>query len=116
MITAAISPLFGLLNDYIGIRVNNIIPLIALAILGFFTGKFEDSTSMNKFWYLLVAHTFISWQSTTIAYACSHLFGIKCGIQALGYVKTAAIVGAGISICFLPVLDSVKCFNDDECE
>ena len=116
IITSMLSPLFGLSNDYAGIRVNSIIAMATLAVLGFFTSELEDYTSQNKFWYLFVAHTVINWQSTTIAFGCSHLFGIKCGIQALSYVKSATVVAAIISICFLPVLSSVKCFNDDLCE
>jgi len=80
IIAALVSPIFGTLNDYFGIRVNSIITMAALAILGFFTAKFEHQTSVSKFWYLLVAHVFINWQSTTISFGCSHLFGIKCGL------------------------------------
>jgi hypothetical protein len=42
VIVGAISPFFGILNDYGGLKLNSSIAMASLAILGIFTAKFED--------------------------------------------------------------------------
>ena len=78
-IAGLVSPLFGLMNDWLGIRVHSAIAMFALSTLGLFMTQFEIYSDLSKFWYLLAAHLFINWQQTTINFGCSRLFGIKCG-------------------------------------
>jgi len=59
---ATLSPIFGLFNDQGSIRINSAIGMLALSILGFFTAHFELYSDLNKIWYLIAAHIFISWQ------------------------------------------------------
>ena len=47
-----LSPLIGLYNDYVGIRVNSVIAMAALAGVSFFIAKFEIYTDFTKFWFL----------------------------------------------------------------
>ena len=80
IVAAIFSPLFGLLNDWVGIRINSVIGMVALAIISLIMGKFEFYKDFSRFWFLIAAHVFMNWQSTTINYGCSRLFGIKCGL------------------------------------
>ena len=45
-------------------------------------------------------------------YACSRLFGVKCGAYSLSYVRSAVLLAACIII---PVALSGNCFNQDDC-
>ena len=60
-ISAVLSPVFGLMNDWVGIRVNSVIGMLALSAVSFFMAQFEIFTNFKKFWFLLAAHIFINW-------------------------------------------------------
>ena len=53
--------------------------MLGLAALTFFMAEFELYTESMKLWFLIAVHIFLSWQQTTISYACVRLFGVKCG-------------------------------------
>jgi len=111
---AILSPLFGLFNDWVGIRINSAIGMAALAIISIVMGQFELYKDFSKFWLLLAAHIFMNWQSTTINYGCSRLFGIKCGLLCLSYVKSATVVAA--CMILIPLFVYGQCFGNQNCE
>lgn len=108
-VSALVSPLFGLCNDYVGIRVNSVIGMLALSAVSFFMAQFEIFTNFKKFWFLMAAHIFINWQLVTTSYACSRLFGIKCGLYCFAYVKLATVAAACATI--LPLCYYSHCFD-----
>ena len=55
LIAGAAAPIFGILNDIVGIRINSAIAMFSLAGVGFFMANFEIYTDVQKFWYLLAA-------------------------------------------------------------
>lgn len=44
-----------------------------------------------------------------MSYSCVHLFGVKCGLYCLSYVKSSAILAASILI---PVINIPGCQDD----
>mmetsp|Transcript_21672 Transcript_21672/g.29045 ORF Transcript_21672/g.29045 Transcript_21672/m.29045 type:complete len:121 (+) Transcript_21672:1163-1525(+) len=88
--------------------------MLALSVVSFFMAQFEIFTNFKKFWFLMAAHIFINWQLTTTYYACSRLFGIKCGIYCLAYLKLATVAAACATI--LPLSFYSHCFDNENCE
>ena len=62
----------------------------------------------------MAAHIFINWQETTTYYACSRLFGVKCGIFCLAYLRTATVVAA--TLVLVPLSFYRHCFDNENCE
>ena len=108
MIVAGVSaPCIGIFNDFLGIRINGVVSAVGLASVLILGAISNDLLSAGSQWYLILAQLFLIWQSTTITYACSHLFGIKCGVYCLSYVHTATAVAA---ILFIPLI-FYNCFD-----
>ena len=108
-----VCPIFGAMNDWMGVRVNSAICMLSLAILGFLLASFELYTDLNKLWYLIFVHFFIYWNTVTLSFSCSKLFGIMCGLYCFSYVKLATVVAAA---CSIPLLLYSDCFHQDKCE
>lgn len=111
---AALSPLFGLSNDWIGIRVNSAICMAALSIISLFMAQFEVQTDVRKLWFMVAIQVFINWTSTTTSYGCARLFGVKCGLYCYAYVKLATLVAACVTV--LPLIIYGQCFSSENCE
>ncbi len=88
--------------------------MVALATISFVMGKFEFYLEFSRFWFLFIAHVFMNWQSTTINYGCSRLFGIRGGLYCLSYVKTASVVAA--CCIMIPLFIYGECFGNETCE
>lgn len=86
-----LAPLFGLSNDVLGIRFNSTLGALALACCAFCVAWYDIFNDLSNATFLVATYTCLAWQTTTISYACSHLFGIKCGLFCLSYVRTATL-------------------------
>ena len=53
LIAGVLAPFFGILNDFIGIRVNSVICMFSMAGLSVFMANFEIYSDVTKFWYLI---------------------------------------------------------------
>ena len=105
LIAGLVSPLFGLLNDWLGIRVNNIISMILLSVIASGTiwiDKFDQKYSLL---YLTVAFLTVSWSAITTSYSCVHLFGVRCGLYCLSYIRSSSILAASMLIPIMVIPD-----------
>ena len=105
-IVGLLCPFIGILNDRYGVRVNSTLAMIGLALCGAAVSFFEIYDNSTKFWYLLVAHSMLSWWETTLFYGISHLYGVYSATHAVGFVKTADMLA---SLVFLPAILNLPC-------
>ena len=75
-----VSPLFGILNDWLGARVNFFFSRTLPAFVAASTLWFEPFDEKYRLWYLIFGYISVVWSEISISYACSHIFGVKCGI------------------------------------
>lgn len=112
LVAGLLAPLFGLSNDALGIRFNSSLGTIALAVCAFSMAQYDMYTDLSNATFLVALHTCLAWQTTTISYACVHLYGIKCGLFCLSYVKTATLAAVGV---VLTLTFKSSCFNNGTC-
>ena len=75
-----VSPLFGILNDWLGARVNNLISRSLPAFAAASTLWIEPFDTKYRLGYLIFAFISMVWSEISISYACSHIFGVRCGL------------------------------------
>ena len=88
--------------------------MLGLAAISYFMSQFgRNETQLQQLWFLLAAHIFNNWQSTTTSYGCQRLFGIKCGLYCWAYLKTATVMAACVVVTPLMVVE--QCFTGEDC-
>ena len=80
LIVGVLAPIFGIFNDYFGVRINIFFGMIGLAVLTVFMARFELFSNITKFFFLLLTHIFMNQQSISLQFGCARLFGVKCGL------------------------------------
>ena len=60
LIVGVLAPIFGIFNDYFGVRINIFFGMVGLAVLTVFMARFELFDNITKFFFLLSTHIFMN--------------------------------------------------------
>ena len=107
---ALLAPVFGLSNDSMGVRFNSTLGMLALA--GCSYGLISYDSDMESLIFLVVVFCGLVWQTITVTYACGHIFGIKCGLYCVSFVRTADM--AAVALVTIEAMTS-SCFTSGTC-
>ena len=61
IIAGCLAPLFGIMNDLLGIRVNIAIGMFAMCVVSLLVTGLELYGEMAQFWFLVCAQCFVVW-------------------------------------------------------
>ena len=106
------APVFGIMNDWQGARVNSFISMMLRSCAAVGSIWIYSFDQKYRLWYIILAYISMVWSEISISYACVHIFGVRCGLYCLSYVKSSSILAASILI---PVMTYYDCSDPTIC-